>query len=103
MVPDEPNKEQEVPDLVTFREAARRVVAEKIAPTMTHQRISQLAKGDDNFPATQKIGRSTVADWNQLRPYFTAHAKKAAARDSRRRKPEVKAYEQQEDEKPTEG
>lgn len=71
---------------MTFREAARRVVAEKIAPTMTHQRISQLARTDaENFPPIQKIGRSNVADWNLLKPYFVAHAKKAAIRDSRRR------------------
>lgn len=72
-------------DLVTFREAARRVVAEKIAPTMTHQRISQLASTDENFPPVQQIGRSKVADWRLLKPYFEAHAKKAAIRDSRRR------------------
>lgn len=72
-------------DLVTFREAARRVVAEKIAPSMTHQRISQLASSDENFPPVQQVGRSKVADWRLLRPYFEAHAKKAAVRDSRRR------------------
>lgn len=73
------------PDLVTFREAARRVVAEKIAPSMTHQRISQLARTDESFPPVQTIGRSKVADWRLLKPYFEAHAKKAAVRDSRRR------------------
>ncbi|MFJ2174358.1 hypothetical protein ACIOHE_15770 [Streptomyces sp. NPDC087851] len=78
-----------MPDLVTFREAARRVVAEGIAPSMTHQRISQLARQDPDFPSTRKIGRSTVADWASLRPYFTEHARKAAARDSRRRTAEV--------------
>ena len=77
--------EQGGPELVTFREAARRVVAEGIAPSMTHQRISQLARTDENFPPVLEIGRSKVADWRELRPYFTAHAKKAAIRDSRRR------------------
>lgn len=70
---------------MTFREAARRVIAEEIAPSMTHQRISQLARDDENFPPVQQIGRSKVVDWVNARPYFVAHAKKAALRDSRRR------------------
>jgi hypothetical protein len=77
--------------LVTFREAARRVVEEGILPSMTHQRISQLRLRDpENFPEVQKIGRSNVVDWKKARPYFVAHAQKAAARDRRRRvvKPE---------------
>lgn len=73
------------PDLVTFRECARRVVAEGIAPSMTHQRVSQLHKADPEFPPTQVIGRSRVVDWVAAKPYFAAHAERAAARDRRRR------------------
>lgn len=73
------------PELLTFRETARRVVDEKIAPSMSHQRISQLSRDDDTFPPVQKIGRANVVDWASARPYFVAHAKKAAVRDSRRR------------------
>jgi hypothetical protein len=73
------------PDLVTFREAARRVVEEGIAPSMSHQRVSQLARDDDAFPPVQQIGRSKVVDWHKAKPYFVAHAKRAAVRDSRRR------------------
>ncbi|MFH9426384.1 hypothetical protein [Streptomyces sp. NPDC017529] len=72
-------------ELVTFREAARRVVEEGIAPSMSHQRVSQLARTDENFPPVQQVGRSKVADWHELKPYFVAHASKAAVRDSRRR------------------
>lgn len=72
-------------DLVTFREAARRVVEEGIAPSMSHQRVSQLARDDQGFPPVQQIGRSKVADWRLLKPYFVTHASKAAGRDSRRR------------------
>jgi hypothetical protein len=86
---DEPTKEQEVPDLVTFREAARRVVQEAIAPSMSHQRVSQLARDDEDFPPVQQVGRSMVADWNLLKPYFIRHAMKAAQRDRRRRAPET--------------
>lgn len=71
---------------MTFREAARRVVEEGLLPSMSHQRISQLhIKDPDNFPPVQVIGRAKVIDWVQARPYFVAHAKKAADRDRRRR------------------
>ena len=71
---------------MTFREAARRVVAEGILPSMSHQRISQLhMKDPDNFPEVQQVGRSKVFDWTKARPYFVAHARKAALRDRRRR------------------
>lgn len=71
---------------MTFREAARRVVEEGILPSMSHQRISQLhIKDPENFPEVHQVGRSKVVDWKKARPYFVAHAKKAAARDIRRR------------------
>jgi hypothetical protein len=73
------------PDLVSFREAARRVVEEGIAPSMSHQRISKLYLTDEDFPPVQVIGRAKVVDWVKARPYFVAHAQKAAKRDSRRR------------------
>ncbi len=71
--------------MVTFREAAKRVVEEGISPTMSHQRISQLHLTDDDFPEVKVIGRAKVVDWVAARPYFVAHAQKAAKRDSRRR------------------
>lgn len=74
------------PELVTFREAARRVVAEGIAPSMSHQRISQLAQSDEQFPPVQQVGRAKVVDWRQAKPYFVAHAQRAASRDIRRRR-----------------
>ena len=71
--------------MVTFREAAKRVVEEGISPTMSHQRISQLHQTDEGFPEVKVIGRAKVVDWVAARPYFVAHAQKAAKRDSRRR------------------
>jgi hypothetical protein len=70
---------------VTFREAAKRVVEEGISPTMSHQRISQLHLKDEDFPEVKVIGRAKVVDWVKARPYFVAHAQKAAKMDSRRR------------------
>jgi hypothetical protein len=72
------------PELLTFREVARRIVDEGIAPSMSHQRLSQLAKDDADFPPVQKIGRSNVVDWRVAKPYFVEHARRAAARDRRR-------------------
>jgi hypothetical protein len=72
------------PDLVTFRELARRVVAEGIAPSMTHQRVSQL-QTKPGFPPVMEIGKSKVVDWRLARPWFEAHARDAASRDSRRK------------------
>ncbi|MFF8610761.1 hypothetical protein ACF06X_33185 [Streptomyces sp. NPDC015346] len=74
---------------MTFREAAQRVVDEGIAPTMSHQRISQLYKTDEDFPPVQTIGRAKVLDWKIAKTYFVAHAAKAASRDSRRRQRET--------------
>lgn len=70
--------------MLTFREVARRIVDEGIAPTMSHQRLSQLARDDADFPPVQKIGRSNVVDWRIAKPYFVEHARRAAARDRRR-------------------
>ncbi|MFF2522266.1 hypothetical protein [Streptomyces liangshanensis] len=98
-----PNEQKGVPDLVTFREAARRVVAEGIAPSMTHQRISQLARADPDFPESRLIGKSRLADWDLLRTYFVAHARKAAGRDSRRRTKEAAPEPQAPDTQPDEG
>ncbi|MFC8339259.1 hypothetical protein ACFUJX_19925 [Streptomyces rubiginosohelvolus] len=86
---------------MTFREAARRVVQEGIAPSMSHQRVSQLARDDEDFPPVQKIGRSSVVDWVVAKPYFVAHAQRAAGRDSRRRIPRnegMKSHESTPDE-----
>jgi hypothetical protein len=74
----------EAPDMVSFRECARRVVAEGIAPSMSHQRVSQLQE-EPGFPKVIEIGRSKAVDWNLARPFFVQLAERAAARDSRRR------------------
>lgn len=73
------------PQVVTLREAARRAVEEKIVPSMTHQRLSQLSLSDPDFPPTRRVGTAKAVDWNLLRGYLVAHQAKAAARDSRRR------------------
>lgn len=72
------------PELLTLRETAQRIVEEGIAPSMSHQRLSKLAREDADFPPVQKIGRASVVDWRVAKPYFMEHARRAAARDRRR-------------------
>ncbi|MEV1006151.1 hypothetical protein [Streptomyces sp. NPDC049881] len=74
------------PEWISLSEAARRVVGEGIAPSMSQQRVSQLAREDPEFPRTMPIGRSTAVDWRQARAYFIRHAEAAAKRDRRRRR-----------------
>lgn len=58
------------PDMVSFRELARRLVADGIVETITHQRVSQLSRDDPNFPPTVAIGRSKAVDYRAAAPYF---------------------------------
>lgn len=56
--------------MVSFRELARRLVAEHIVERMSHQRVSQLHRDDPEFPPVVTVGRSKAVDWNRARPYF---------------------------------
>lgn len=56
--------------MVSFRELARRLVADGVVERMTHQRLSQLRRSDPGFPKVTKIGRSNVVDYRVARPYF---------------------------------
>lgn len=76
------------PEWLSLSACARRVVQERIAPSMSHQRVSQLSREDPNFPPVVPIGRSLAVDWRLARPYFQARAQAAAERDPRRRLPE---------------
>ncbi|MFF2094838.1 hypothetical protein [Streptomyces sp. NPDC058202] len=60
----------EGPDMVSLREVARRVVAEGIANSMSHQRVSQLAREDPDFPPVHRVGRSNSVDWHLAQSYF---------------------------------
>lgn len=68
------------PDMVSFREVAKRVVAEGIEKTFTHQRVSQLARDDPDFPEVVKVGRSNVVDWRLAGPYFRKRRKRQGRR-----------------------
>lgn len=63
--------EKGVPELLSFRELAKRLVSEGVVERMTHQRISQIRRGDpDGFPPVIAVGRSNVIDYRLARPYF---------------------------------
>ena len=56
--------------MVSFRELARRLLADGVVERMTHQRVSQLAREDPAFPPVVQIGRSKAVDYRLARPYF---------------------------------
>lgn len=58
------------PDMVSFRELARRLVAEGIVETISHQRVSKIASEDPDFPPVIQIGRSNAVDYRLAAPYF---------------------------------
>lgn len=62
--------------MVSFRELARRLVADGVVKTMSHQRLSKIAQEDPGFPPVVSIGRAKAVDYRLARPFF-------AARDTR--------------------
>lgn len=56
--------------MVSFRELARRLVAEGVVAKMSHQRVSQLYRQDPAFPPVVPVGRALAVDWRAARPYF---------------------------------
>ena len=58
------------PDMVSFRELARRLVAEGIVERICHQRLSKISREDPEFPPVVKIGSSNAVDYRLAAPYF---------------------------------
>lgn len=58
------------PDMVSFRELARRLVSEGIVETISHQRLSKISREDPEFPPVVKIGSSNAVDYRLAAPYF---------------------------------
>lgn len=56
--------------MVSFRELARRLVADGVVERITHQRVSKIAASDPDFPAVVQIGRSSAVDYRLAVPYF---------------------------------
>ncbi|WP_406336613.1 hypothetical protein OG814_33235 [Streptomyces zaomyceticus] len=60
------------PDMVSFRELARRLVEDGVVPSMSHQRLSKIAREDPGFPPVVPVGGARVVDYRLARPYFAA-------------------------------
>jgi hypothetical protein len=74
--------------MVSFRELARRLVADGVVPSMSNQRVSQLARTDPDFPSVVKIGRSSAVDYRKARPYFASRKSRQGQRTDLNRPPE---------------
>ncbi|GAA3718087.1 hypothetical protein [Streptomyces tremellae] len=76
------------PDMVSFRELARRLVADGVVETITHQRISQLSQIDPDFPAVVPVGRSNAVDYRMAKPYFATRKTRQGERTDLKRSSE---------------
>ncbi|MFK3734046.1 hypothetical protein ACI2LJ_27695 [Streptomyces sp. NPDC088090] len=56
--------------MLSLRALASRLVADGVVEKISHQRVSQLAREDPDFPPTVLIGRSRAVDYRLARPYF---------------------------------
>jgi hypothetical protein len=68
------------PDMVSFRELARRLVADGVVERITHQRISQIRRDDPAFPPVVEVGRSLAVDYREARPYFAGRKSRQGRR-----------------------
>jgi hypothetical protein len=76
------------PDMVSFRELARRLVADGIVESITHQRVSQISQADpENFPPVVPIGRSKAVDYRLAAPYFRKRVTRPGWRTDLKGKP----------------
>jgi len=75
-----PEADEGGPEMMSFRELARRLVADGVVQRMSNQRISQLARDDPAFPPVMQIGRSKAVDYRVARPYFAGRVLRPGAR-----------------------
>ncbi|MFE7128936.1 hypothetical protein [Streptomyces sp. NPDC057617] len=71
--------------MVSFRELARRLVADGVVERITHQRISQIQRDDPEFPPVVPIGRSKAVDYRVARPYFAGRRSRQGERTDLKR------------------
>lgn len=73
--------------MVSFRELARRLVADGVVETMSHQRLSKIARDDPAFPPVSAVGGARVVDYRLARPYFAARKTRPGWRTDLKGKP----------------
>ncbi|MFD9368797.1 hypothetical protein ACFWA6_13985 [Streptomyces sp. NPDC060020] len=66
--------------MVSFRELARRLVADGVVQRMSHQRISKIAKDDPDFPPVAVAGGARLVDYKAARPYFATRKSRQGQR-----------------------
>jgi len=72
--------------MVSFRELARRLVADGVVERMTHQRVSKLAASDPGFPTVVQVGRSNAVDYRAAVPYFRGRKSQQGRRNDLERR-----------------
>lgn len=82
-----PEAEEGGPDMVSFRELAKRLVQDGVVEKISNQRVSQLAREDPAFPPVVQIGRAKVVDYRMARPYFAARTTRQGWRTDLKGKP----------------
>lgn len=75
-----PEADEGGPEMVSFRELARRLVEDGIVSSISNQRVSQLARTDPDFPPVVQIGRSKAVDYRAARPYFATRKSRQGQR-----------------------
>lgn len=68
------------PDMVSFRELARRLVADGVVQSISHQRLSVIAREDPAFPPVVRVGSSNVVDYRLAAPYFAGRVTRPGRR-----------------------
>ncbi|WP_280870446.1 hypothetical protein [Streptomyces sp. MJP52] len=63
-------EEEGGPEMLSYRALAQRLVADGIVERMTHQRLSQIAREDPDFPPVIKVGRTNAVDYRLAGAYF---------------------------------
>ncbi|WP_229867803.1 hypothetical protein [Streptomyces chryseus] len=77
------------PDMISFRELARRLVSDGVVERITHQRISQIRRDDpEGFPPVVQIGRSMAVDYRKARPYFATRRSRQGERTDLKGQPD---------------
>lgn len=75
-----PEADEGGPEMMSFRELARRLVADGVVTRMSNQRVSQLSRDDPAFPPVVVIGRSKAVDYRLARPYFAGRRSRQGER-----------------------
>lgn len=73
--------------MVSFRELARRLIADGVVETMSHQRLSKIAREDPGFPPVLVAGGARLVDYRLARPYFAARKTRPGWRTDLKGKP----------------